>query len=281
MISENLIVVNPWYWQQSNFDLNIFWNSTCFSAVRSGGAAGLWKFRSVGLDTYRPLMVGMFFPFQSICKFLRNPKWMVQKLHGSVCAFQLFFSYNRSMSSDLRMSVSKRRGAISGQPVQRPGRRNGQPPEEILHLAWQADEMRWRSLVKSPEGWSSTKDWWASGSVGLHIRWFHYPNHIEMNPYNHCFLTNPWANQRSNAKFLAMPQTQEALKVMCRPWSGTTLLDRWKRRCWLHLGRVWVEGEGKGISDMTWKWWRVNRKLCWYTGGFWAVLRRPVSVYIS
>ena len=25
MISENLIVGNPWYWQKSNFDLNIFW----------------------------------------------------------------------------------------------------------------------------------------------------------------------------------------------------------------------------------------------------------------
>lgn len=87
---------------------------------------------------------------------------MVQKLHVSVCAFQLFFSHTieacLSVSSDLRMSVSKRRGAISGQPVQRRGRRNRQPPEEILHLAWQADEMRWRSLVKWPEGWLSTKD---------------------------------------------------------------------------------------------------------------------------
>eukprot|EP00434_Breviolum_minutum_P016580 symbB.v1.2.014617.t2/scaffold1072.1/size139929/4 len=53
------------------------------------------------------------------------------------------------------MSVSKRRGAISGQPVQRPGRRNGQPPEDILHLAWQADEMRWRSI----EGHVSPMEW--------------------------------------------------------------------------------------------------------------------------
>ena len=75
-----------------------------------------------------------------------------------LCVSTFLFSYNRSMSSDLRMSVSKRRGAISGQPVQRPGRRNGQPPEDILHLAWQADEMRWRSLVKWPEGWLSTKE---------------------------------------------------------------------------------------------------------------------------
>ena len=209
MISENLIVGNPWYWQKSNFDLNIFWELYLLQRCQVW-----WSCRTLEVPE---CWIGYLSAFDGWDVFSIPIHLQIctkSKMDGSetpcecLCVWTFFFSYNRSMSSDLRMSVSKRRGAISGQPVQRPGRRNRQPPEEILHLAWQADEMRWRSLVKWSEGWLSTKDWGASGSVGLHIQWFHYPNHIEMHLTTAFWLTL-WQTNGATLNFSPCPRPRK------------------------------------------------------------------------